>query len=256
VRASELAGRTVTGAAATGLAALAVLAAEGLQARRREYLAPGSSPDADGVYGSSGDPLLRLSLLGESTAAGVGATDLTGTVGHRLAQLLVAEGRRVELHTVAVSGSRVRDLGPQVSRALLGRPDLAVVLVGANDALHLTPLARLEADLGTQLSRLRDAGVAVVVGTCPDLTGPTALARPLRDLLGWEGRRIAAASARAAAACGAAPVDLGELAGARMRGRPEMLSWDGYHPSSAGYWIWAEVLLEAVRQVAAVRLPS
>jgi len=49
---------------------------------------------------------------------------------------LAAEGRRVEVRDAAVSGSRTADLGPQVSRALLGRPGVAVVLVGAYISLN------------------------------------------------------------------------------------------------------------------------
>ena len=83
---------------------------------------------------------LRLALIGDSTAAGVGVDLTEDTVGAQLAAAIAAD-RRVILTGVAIAGSRTGDLGPQVSRALLGRPDVVVMLIGANDATHVTPLA-------------------------------------------------------------------------------------------------------------------
>src|SRR5436190_19566018 len=94
---------------------------------------------------SIGDPAatpLRLVLLGDSSALGVGVDRVVDTVGGHLAELLAdgtaTGGRRIELSSVAVAGSRGVDLGTQVARALLGnRPDVAVILVGTNDATRL-----------------------------------------------------------------------------------------------------------------------
>src|SRR5205085_2517659 len=75
-------------------------------------------------HGDVRSPALRLVLLGDSSALGVGVDRVADTVGGRLAELLVADGYRVELSSVAVVGSRSADLATQVARALLGpRPD-------------------------------------------------------------------------------------------------------------------------------------
>lgn len=241
-------------ATVTGLAVM--MAAEALAAARRHYLDPDSAPDADGGYGDAADPVLRLALLGDSTAAGVGARQRIGTVGAQLATLLAADGRRVELTDFAVSGSRTRDLMPQVSRALLGRPDVAVVLVGANDATHLEPLRSVRSAGVAALGRLQDAGVAVVLGTCPDLGAARALAQPLRALAGWRGRRVADSQQDAAGTLGVVTVDLAALTGPAFRRDAATFADDAFHPSAAGYQLWAAALLPAVREVAAVHLPS
>ena len=83
-------------------------------------------------------PPLRLILLGDALALGVGVDVVEETVGGQLATMLADAGARVALSTVAVSGARCADLATQVARAQLGpRPDLAVILVGTNDATHL-----------------------------------------------------------------------------------------------------------------------
>ena len=72
--------------------------------------------------GPAGKPPLRLVLLGDSTALGVGVDRVADTVGGQLAALLAEApgGRRVELSSVAVAGSRSADLATQVARALVG----------------------------------------------------------------------------------------------------------------------------------------
>lgn len=248
--------RIGSGVAAAGLAGAGVLAAQVIVAAQRRYLEPDTAPPTDGSYGDPGRTGLRLVLLGDSTAAGVGAGRTDETVGGLLASLLAAEGRRVELVDLAVSGSRTRDLGPQVSRALLARPDIAVLLIGANDATRLSNLAQVRADLAAALDRLRMAGVASVVGTCPDLGAARALDQPLRALAGWQGRRVAAAQRAAARSVGVATVDLAGLTGPTFRRDPNHLAADEFHPSAQGYRLWAAALLPTVRELAGVRLPS
>lgn len=240
----------MSGAAAS---AVFVLAAEVWVAARRSYLPANSAPPVDGEFGEPGQPLLRLVVLGDSTAAGVGVTRTEETVGAALARRLGQHGSRVRLAGVAIGGSGTGDLGPQVSRALLGRPDVAVLLVGADDATRGTPLAAVRQNLGDAVDRLRAAGVRVVVGTCPDLGAVRAFAQPLRTVVAWRGRRVAATSAATTAAAGGVPVDLARATGPVFRADPGTFSEDRFHPSADGYRLLAEALLPAVADAAAER---
>jgi lysophospholipase L1-like esterase len=233
------------------VAAVALLAGEVWAAARRTYLPANSAPPVDGEYGQPGQPLLRLVLLGDSTAAGVGVVRTEDTVGAALARRLAAAGNRVRLAGVAIGGSGTGDLGPQVSRALLGRPDVAVILVGANDATRGTPLGAVRHNLGDAVARLRAAGVRVVVGTCPDLGAVRAFAQPLRMGVAWQGRRVRAASAVATETAGGIPVDLAAATGPVFRADPGAFSEDRFHPSADGYRLMAEALLGAVSEAAA-----
>jgi lysophospholipase L1-like esterase len=233
----------------------ALLAAEAMAARSRRYAKPDLGLAIRATLGEDARPPLRLVLLGDALALGVGVETVEETVGGQLARMLADAGARVALSTVAVSGARSADLPTQVARAQLGpRPDLAVILVGMNDATHLIRPGEAAASLATAVRRLRDAGTSVVVGTCPDLGAVRAIAPPLRQIIGWYGRRVARAQASATRAAGAAAVDLATQVGPVFRADEGMLCHDGFHPSADGYRVIAYALFPEL--VAAANLAS
>jgi lysophospholipase L1-like esterase len=230
----------------------ALLTAEAILARRRAYAQPALGLNLRTRIGEEAAPPLRLVMLGDSGALGVGVARVTDTVGGQLAALLATD-RRVELSSVGVSGSRSSDLATQVARALLGlRPDVAVILIGANDVVGLRSPGEASTHLGAAVRRLREAGVEVVVGACPDLGATRAIAPPLRQIVAWWGRRVARAQVRAVHSAGGGVVDLGAETGPVFRADPNTLCEDRYHPSADGYRVWAYALLPAVARAAGV----
>ena len=231
----------------------AVLAGQAVAARNRSYAQPELGLALRATVGRAGAPPLRLVLLGDSSALGVGVERFDETVGGQLAHLLAEgpTGRQVHLSSVGVSGSRSTDLATQVARALLGeRPDVAVILIGANDATAMRRPGEAAAYLGAAVRRLRDARVEVVVGTCPDLGAVRAVAQPLRQVLGWSGRRTARAQTAAVLDAGGSVVDLGTETGPVFRADAGTFCPDGFHPSADGYRVWAHALLPAVAAAA------
>jgi lysophospholipase L1-like esterase len=255
-----LAGRigkaTGTTLIAGALGGFALLAGEVIAAKARRYAKPTMGLALRTSMGPTAAPALRLVLLGDSAAIGVGVEWLSETVGGQLARLL-AEGttetgeRHVLLSSVGVAGSRSTDLATQVARALLGdRPDVAVVLIGAHDAAALRGPEDSATHLGAAVRRLRGAGVQVVVGTCPDLGALRAIAPPLRQVAGLLGRRMAKAQAKAVIEAGGVVVDLADRTGTVFRADAGTLCYDGFHPSADGYRVWAHALYPAVEEAA------
>ena len=105
-----------------------------------------------------------------------------------------------------------------------------MILIGAGDATSLRPPNEAAAYLAAAVRRLRDAGVEVVVGTCPDLGATRAFAPPLRQIVGWLGRRVAQAQAAAVHAAGGDVVDLARETGPVFRADPGALCLDGSTP--------------------------
>jgi len=182
-------------------ASIGLVVAEAKLARRAIGLPGPNPPQADGLFGEhlATDPAvrpLRLAVLGDSTAAGYGVADATQTPGALLAGALVAHtGRAVLLVTAAQVGAGSDQLAEQVDKLLADPerlPQLAAVMIGANDITHRRPIPTAAAELGDAVTRLRIAGCQVVVGTCPDL----GTIRPIQR--GVRGRRALGADRRAA----------------------------------------------------------
>src|ERR687890_1560099 len=128
-------------------------------------------PDSTGWYGRGRPgPAVKVALLGDSSAAGYGVDRVEETPGALLASGLAERAdRRVYLREFAVVGAKSSDLARQIDRTLPIEPDVAVILIGANDVTHSVLPSQSVAQLSEGVRRLRDAGVQVVVGTCPDL---------------------------------------------------------------------------------------
>lgn len=238
------------GVAAAGLAGVALLQAEVLLAKRIIGDGPGTPQHDEGTYGAGTGEPHRILLLGDSTGAGVGASNPRETIGAIVATGVAAlSGHPVELCNVARSGATSPQLLGQVERGLqaMPEPEVALIMIGANDVkerLERTVCVRALSETVTQLVA---AGAEVVVGTCPDLGIVRPIPQPLRALVQRWSRDLAAAQTVAVVEAGGRTVSLGDLLGPSFRESPElMFSADGLHPSSAGYARAAAALLPSV----------
>ncbi|SDQ05650.1 Predicted O-methyltransferase YrrM [Microbacterium sp. cf332] len=250
-RAAAALGGTVLSLGATALTARVLLSHQAALARERIGKPLGElAVDADRLWRRSyaGEPV-RLIMLGDSLAAGLGAERRKDTLGARLARGLARRSRRpVRLRTAAVVGAESATLLHQI--AALGddaTADVAVVVVGGNDVTHRVPPEDAARSLFDAVQRLREHGCAVVVGTCPDLGALRPVPQPLRTFASRASRSLAAAQEVAARAAGAHVVSLRRAVGPVFVERPdEMFSLDRFHPSALGYRRTADALLPAV----------
>lgn len=239
-----------------GAAAVGLLLAEVRLARR--HVGNGTSnhvPNADGRYGrlyaTPGESPLRLTLLGDSTAAGQGVHRAGQTPGALLASGLAAVAeRQVEFRNVALPGARSDDLDRQVALVLADpalAPDVCVIMIGANDVTNRMPATRSVRHLSSAVRRLRTAGAEVVVGTCPDLGTIEPVQQPLRWLARRASRQLAAAQTIGVVEQGGRTVSLGDLLGPEFAANPrELFGPDNYHPSAEGYATAAMAVLPTV----------
>lgn len=202
---------------------------------------------------------VRVALLGDSMAAGFGVDHHEDTLAGQLGLRLSAQlGRPVRIANVAVVGARSRDLREQLRTLATqdgpGHPDLAVLVVGANDVTHRVPVEESVRHLALAVHALHLNGTAVVVGTCPDLGCVRPIAEPLRTIAHRRSRRLGRLQTVAVRRAGATAVPLYDELGLRFTTEPHLLGPDRFHPSAAGYALAADVLLPAALR--ALRQPS
>ena len=232
------------------LGSVVVLAVEVVIAMRREYLPTVPALEIRGTFGDVEAPPLRFVVLGDSTAAGVGAGSPDDSYPVRLARRIAHERFfRVRLVGLGVSGARVGDvLREQLPLGLEEDPDLIFVAIGANDVTHVTRLDDVEDDMRSLLDRLEETGAAVVVAGPPDMRSPVFL-EPLRTIVGWRGNAVAGRIEGAARDAGVPVVPLADGTRDHFAEDPDRYySDDDFHPGPAGYGLWADVIYPYVEE--------
>lgn len=235
--------RLLLGAGAVPVVFAAVLGVEVQLARSGPDL-PDSTPlHHDGRIGGDG-PALRMVWLGDSTAAGAGASSADGAVPRRVARAL---GRPVDLTVLAVSGDRVSDVvDDQVGALAALRPDVVLVSIGANDVVHLTSNDAYR-DTYRDLVGAVPYGARLVLLGVPDMGAPPRFAQPLRAVVGWRGRQLDRITREVADEVGALYVDIAGETGPAMRADTgRRFAADRYHPSDDGYALWADAVVEVL----------
>lgn len=201
-------------------------------------------PEADGPrQGQAGQGApLRLLVLGDSSAAGVGVAHQDDALAGRLVAHLSAQ-HSVQWHLWAKSGlttsGMLRHLSGQPTRAI----DIAVVALGVNDTKNGMHQSRWQANYSALITALHTRfGVRRIYASgVPPLGDFPLLPNPLRGVLGARAARFDAALAGICAAQQGVehmpfdlPVD------------PSLMATDGFHPGPKVYDIWAARIAQRV----------
>jgi lysophospholipase L1-like esterase len=205
-------------------------------------------PEAAGERSRRGSRL-RLLIVGDSSAAGVGAAHQDEALAGRLAQAL--EKRRAEpvgWQLVATSGHGTAQALTQLESAELAPADVLVTALGVNDVVDQVPPQRAMAALAAldALARRR-AGVRLSLHcAAPPMQAFPLLPQPLRWFFGRQAARFNAVLA--ASVAGQPQRCVVHLPQAMRHDAAALMAADGFHPGPPGYALWAEVLADLIER--------
>jgi lysophospholipase L1-like esterase len=238
---------------ATRLALGPVLLAQAHWLRRTTPELPEPEGPRRGTVGR-GEPKLRLLVVGDSSAAGVGARTQREALARPLAERLAERlGRVVSWRLVARTGLTSEGVYDELDRARPQRADVAVVVVGVNDITKDVPLAvalKHRARIAAWLQV--HAGVRhVVFPALPEMDKFPAIPRPLGWYVGQAARRNNRAQRRwASPEAGVVHLDMAGLAEATL------FCEDGFHPAPALYARVADRLADHIADFARTETES
>lgn len=204
----------------------------------------GKLPDAGGeTVGQFGDHSETLNLLaiGESTAAGVGASNHAEALGGQLAKFLsLKTGKAVRWHVLGESGITAREtlerLVPHLPETQM---DIVVVALGGNDTFKVSSPNRWRADMTELIETLQAKypNAQILLGNTPRVIDFPALPAALKFVL-WRVSRLHHENAKnlEKTLLNVFYFDEAERVG------DEFFS-DGVHPSAYGYALWAEAMI-------------
>jgi acyl-CoA thioesterase I len=191
--------------------------------------------------------------LGDSTGAGVGARD--GGYVLRLFNRLQKERAGSTLTNLCVSGATTADLlRNQLDRGVAATPQLITVGIGINDVGHGIPVEQFAANYATLLERLsKDTQAVIVISNLPDVSIspniPQSIRSEYQQTIQEFNRRIE----KLANEHGIVVFDVYTITHEELPNHPEFFSADQFHPSDAGYELWADEMWPTVAK--AIKLP-
>lgn len=227
------------------LGLLPVVLAQGLYVRKVTPRLPEPTGERTGVCGAG--PLLKLLILGDSAAAGVGATTQTTALSGQLEAALAGDFQ-VAWRLMAQNGFQARDIVSLLEVADPERFDVVVASVGVNDVTHGTGLGKWTADLKRIMDLLEDkcGSPHVIFSAIPPMHLFPALPQPLRWFIGQRARRLNQAMKETIKTC-----NYCEMADIRFPLEEKFMASDGFHPGVAAYTLWAGQLAGMIRRWAA-----
>lgn len=196
-------------------------------------------------------PPVHLLALGDSSIAGVGAERVGDCLAVQIAARVADRtGRSVRVAGHGVSGARTGDVLADQVRTVEpdDPPDVVVVVVGANDVVHLTPPRQYARDVDRLYGALAErVDGPIIACSLPEIRAITLVGHPLRDAATAYGRMLGVVQRRVLARHPAVTlVDARRTAGPDFLRRPEAMAVDGFHPSGIGYALLADALAPSV----------
>ena len=230
-------------AAALSWLCLPVYIWQGLGVRRRSFRSSPPWPQRIKPTKGNGEPI-RLLLVGDSSAAGVGVDDVDVSLGGQLVAILAQHTERPITITIAgcnsATAGQIRDF---VVPNLENNNFTHVILnIGTNDAKNFHTLRRFHREFGTLLYALRTRipDARLIWSGILDMSQIPALPTPLNRILGIRSRLLMQ--------CGEnlCRERLAEIPQGQWQTIKENFSDDGFHASKKGYHEWAKILAEHI----------
>lgn len=211
----------------------------------RANLTAWSSPHTETIQGS-GQGILKVTVLGDSTAIGIGTSTRQQTFSYQVIRAsLLAKYGSVNYINRAVSGAKVQEvIDNQLPAALQDQPDLVFISIGANDATGGTTPDKYQASLRSLLDRLtQETQAKVVLLGIPSVYAAPVLLPLFPQIIDIFTHRLIDVENKLLLAYPAGrvlPVELYNSTGPVFDRQPELFAADGYHPNEQGYTVWAK----------------
>ncbi len=219
------------------LALSPLLVAQALRTRARVPRLPEAAGPRRGTVGT-GDACLRVLIVGDSSAAGVGvATQREALAGQLAGELATRIAGRVQWQLLARSGLTTAQTLALLQAESPTAADVAIVVTGVNDVVDQVPSYRATRSREQLANTLRNRiGVQhVVFCPLPPIHQFPALPQPLRWAMGADARRHNRVlhewvQHRAATLGDASCADMSDLQLNRA-----VMAHDGFHPGERAY---------------------
>ncbi len=187
---------------------------------------------------------MRILILGDSTGVGTGAEDNNLTVAGRFGQAFPD----AEIVNKSQNGWRVHDAREFLDTADLGKFDLIILQIGANDIIRFTPLSNFSQNLASIFKRAKAMSPVVAALHSGNVGLAPFFPRWIGPLYSWRTRQVRAIYSELASDSGVIYVDLYTDRAHDPLGADVAKNYapDGLHLTGAGYGVWYAKIQDAL----------
>lgn len=192
----------------------------------------------------------QVAVTGDSTAFGTGASDFTKTYHY---QFLTQQPGSFHVQNYGVIGARTSDLTQQLEQ--IKHVDLLFISISGNDVTHFTRLNDLTTQLD-QLLTLAESKADTVILITPGSMGDVGLLPwPIRLILGQRSSQVSTLTKQVSSQHDVIQVDMFSHPEYSFAQDPKTnFAADLFHPSNAGYMLWASAIAAEVEQAGGLHL--
>jgi lysophospholipase L1-like esterase len=191
-------------------------------------------------------PNLRYIASGDSTAVGIGASNVQNTYTHQIAEEL-SKTNTVSYKNIGVSGAKTTDLlNNQISEIINFNPDIITISIGANDVTHLLNNDGIYERFNKIINQLTQNTKAVIyITNIPIIDRAPLIPSPIRKLLNVKARSLnpkllALETERVKF------INIHEFGWDEYPDIKITFAQDQFHPSDEGYNNWTKAFLSRI----------
>jgi lysophospholipase L1-like esterase len=213
------------------------------------------SSDSAGMYVISNSATTSAAVtstvydaLGDSLTAGVGTDKYTESYPYLLAQKLVGSDERLVLQDLGIPGERTKGLlADVVPLALNNHPNIVTVMIGVNDVHNQVSAADFRQNYEAILSRLTTGTTAKIYAiSIPFIGADTLMLPPYQWYFDGRTREFNAIIKEVAVQDHVSYIDIYTPTVNLFKQAGRHYSADLFHPSAAGYQIWANLIYDSI----------
>lgn len=204
---------------------------------KQKGLLPPTNQTKTVIFSKADNQLIKYVALGDSLTVGVGTSSYQNSYPYLVAKKLAVKNN-VELINLALSGSISQDVSiTQIPQVIPLKPDLVTLLIGINDIHHLKSPADFENNLTNIVKILKQNTLKIYLLSIPFLGSDKILFPPYNLILDYRTQQFNQIIEKVANSYQVGYIDL-----YYVNKQAQFYSVDQFHPSEAGYSLWADYI--------------
>lgn len=192
------------------------------------------------------DKSLTYVALGDSLTNGAGVTKHDESYPYLIGEKIAGSNKKVILKNASYPGVKTEDLiNSLLEPAIAMQPDVVTILIGVNDIHNHITKEKFEVNYRHILERLtKGTSAKIYIINIPLIGSNTAILPPLNLYFEAETKKFNAIIKKLATEYNLTYIDLYSPTKELLRKDGSHYSADSFHPSSAGYKEWANIIYD------------